>query len=62
MYYVLWWFDNWYAIACGDPMNGMFFDNFFLQSICGYDYYLHHPFTLKELYITALFYAIYLLY
>ena len=40
MYCVLWRFDNWYIIACGDPINGAVFDNYFPQNICDDDYYI----------------------
>ena len=40
MYCVLWRFDNWYIIACGDPINDAVFDIDFPQNICDDDYYI----------------------
>ena len=38
MYCWLWKFDNYYIIACGDPINGTVFDNRFPTNICGCHY------------------------
>ena len=40
MYCVLWRFDNWYIIAYGDPINGVFLIIDFPQNICDYHYYI----------------------
>ena len=40
MYCVLWRFDNWYIIACGDPINGAILIIDFPQNICDDDYYI----------------------
>ena len=58
---------NWWTAGCGDLIIGIWgsgkgaaFGIDFPQNICGYDL-LHHPFTLQELYVTALFYTMYML-
>ena len=53
--------DNWYIIACGEAIIGTSYDNWFrvkyLRSCL-----LHHRLVLRELYVTALFCMLYLLY
>ena len=45
----------------GVPINGKGFGNWFLTKYLRL-LLLHHPFALRELYVIALFYIIYLLY
>ena len=40
MYCVLWRFDNWYIITCGDPINGAVYDNWFPTKYFDDDYYI----------------------
>ena len=40
MYCCLWQSDNWYIIVCGDPINGVVFDDWF--PACNFDYYIIH--------------------
>ena len=58
---------NWWTAGYGDLIigtwgsgKGAVFGIDFPQNICGYDLF-HHPFTLQELYVTALFYTMYML-